>query len=122
MKIKITVDNFAELDSFAASWLARNVTISPDVAEEAAPLATDPQPVPAPQPVPEPDPMPAPAPAAPAATIDDVTRAAVALMDQGRKADLMGLLGKFGVRSLTELRPEQLGPFLQALQAMGGAQ
>ena len=81
-------------------------------------------------------PMPAPAPAAPAApaasatapapaaapqvTIEDVTRAAVALADQGRKADLLALLGKFGVRAITELGTEQLGPFKQALDILGG--
>ena len=81
-----------------------------------APAAPTP-PVPAPA-APTP-PAPAPA-AAPQVTIEDVTRAAVALADQGRKTDLLALLGKFGVRAITELGAEQLGPFKQELDILGG--
>ena len=77
-------------------------------------------PMPAPQPAPAPVPMPAPQPAQAPVTIEDVTRAAVALADQGRKTDLLALLGKFGVRAITELGPDQLGPFKQALDILGG--
>ena len=91
----------------------------------AGPAVQTPMPAPAPAPATAPAPAaptpPAPAPAAaPQVTIEDVTRAAVALADQGRKADLLALLGKFGVRAITELGAEQLGPFKQALDILGG--
>lgn len=92
----------------------------------AGPAVQTPMPAPAPAapataPAPAAPTPPAPAPAAaPQVTIEDVTRAAVALADQGRKADLLALLGKFGVRAITELGAEQLGPFKQALDILGG--
>jgi len=90
----------------------------------AGPAVQTPMPAPAapataPAPAAPTPPAPAPA-AAPQVTIEDVTRAAVALADQGRKADLLALLGKFGVRAITELGAEQLGPFKQALDILGG--
>ena len=89
----------------------------------AGPAVQTPMPAPAPATAPAPaaptPPAPTPA-AAPQVTIEDVTRAAVALADQGRKADLLALLGKFGVRAITELGAEQLGPFKQALDILGG--
>ena len=86
----------------------------------AGPAVQTPMPAPA-APATAPAPA-APTPPAPApqVTIEDVTRAAVALADQGRKADLLGLLGGFGVRAITELSAEQLGPFKQALDYLGG--
>ena len=90
----------------------------------AGPAVQTPMPAPAapataPAPAAPTPPAPAPA-AAPQVTIEDVTRAAVALADQGRKTDLLALLGKFGVRAITELGTEQLGPFKQALDILGG--
>ena len=96
---------------------------APVQAITAGPAVQTPMPAPAPATAPAPaaptPPAPAPA-AAPQVTIEDVTRAAVALADQGRKADLLALLGKFGVRAITELGAEQLGPFKQALDILGG--
>ena len=150
MKISLTFDSLPEVDQFAKDWLGRRgeapapaVMTTPAVvpaqaitaelrtpaapaqaitAELRTPTAAAVQtPMPAPA-----APAAAPAPAAPApaaapqVTIEDVTRAAVALADQGRKADLLALLGKFGVRAITELGAEQLGPFKQALEILGG--
>ena len=149
MKISLTFDSLPEVDQFAKDWIEKQgkapapapdmVTTPAVVPAQAitAELRTPAAPAqaitagPAVQ-----TPMPAPAPAAPAApaasatapapaaapqvTIEDVTRAAVALADQGRKADLLALLGKFGVRAITELGTEQLGPFKQALDILGG--
>ena len=144
MKISLTFDSLPEVDQFAQDWLkkqgkapAPDMTTTPAqaiTAELRTPAATVPPvtagpavqtPMPAPTPATAPAPAaptpPAPAPAAaPQVTIEDVTRAAVALADQGRKADLLALLGKFGVRAITELGAEQLGPFKQALDILGG--
>ena len=148
MKISLTFDSLPEVDQFAQDWLGKQgkapapaVTTTPAVvpaqaitaelrtpaapvqAITAGPAVQTPMPAPAPATAPAPaaptPPAPAPA-AAPQVTIEDVTRAAVALADQGRKADLLALLGKFGVRAITELGAEQLGPFKQALDILGG--
>lgn len=66
-----------------------------------------------------------PAPAAPVPTttpgyaLDDLARAAMALMDSGKQADLIGLLKSFGVEALPALPPEQYGAFATALRGMG---
>lgn len=137
MKISLTFDSLPEIDRFAQDWLkkqgkapapAPDVMTTPAVVTAAAPAPAAPAvPVTAGPAVQTPMPAPAPAPAAPTppapapqVTIEDVTRAAVALADQGRKADLIELLGKFGVRAITELGTEQLGPFKQALEILGG--
>ena len=149
MKISLTFDSLPEVDQFAKDWLLSKgqaimapvpaqrvepgVTTTPAVVTAelrtptapAAPVTAGPA-VQTPMPAPA-APAAAPAPAAPTppapapqVTIEDVTRAAVALADQGRKADLLALLGKFGVRAITELGAEQLGPFKQALDILGG--
>ena len=142
MKISLTFDSLPEVDQFAQDWRGkRGEAPAPDVmttpavvpaqaitaelrtpaapaqAITAAPAVQTPMPAPATAPAPEAPTPPAPA---PQVTIEDVTRAAVALADQGRKADLLALLGKFGVRAITELGAEQLGPFKQALEILGG--
>ena len=147
MKISLTFENLPEVDRFAQDWLKKQgkapapsapasvpvatttpavVTAAPAVPVTAGPAVQTPMPAPAPAapataPAPAAPTPPAPAPAAaPQVTIEDVTRAAVALADQGRKADLLALLNKFGVRAITELGAEQLGPFKQALDILGG--
>lgn len=52
-------------------------------------------------------------------TPDDLARAAFALMDSGRQQELIGLLQKFGVNAIPELKPEQFGAFATALRGMG---
>ncbi|MBR6115090.1 MAG: hypothetical protein IKQ10_07910 [Oscillospiraceae bacterium] len=140
MKISLTFDSLPEVDQFAQDWLGKRgkapapapsasasvpvatttpavVTAAPVPPVTAGPAVQTPMPAPAPAPAPAAPTPPAPA---PQVTIEDVTRAAVALADQGRKADLLALLGKFGVRAITELGAEQLGPFKQALEILGG--
>ena len=82
-----------------------------------------PAPVPtAPTPVAEPVPQVAPAPA-PTQTIkysvQQLAVAAMQLKDQGRIADLQGLLVQFGVASMVELKDDQLDAFAQALRGLG---
>ena len=67
----------------------------------------------------------APAPTAPTSapqyTLDMIATAGSALIDAGKMDQLMGLLGKFGVASLTELAPESYGAVANELRALGAA-
>ena len=73
-----------------------------------------------------PAPEPAPAPAAEpektykAVSFDDVTKAAIKLMDAGRQDDLRQLLVKYGVQALPELKtqPDKLAQFYSDLEVM----
>ena len=97
--------------------------------EEAIPVPTvpmaEPAPTPvAPTPVPVAEPVPQVAPApAPTQTIkysvQQLAVAAMQLKDQGRIADLQGLLVQFGVASMVELKDDQLDAFAQALRGLG---
>lgn len=55
----------------------------------------------------------------PSYTLDDISRAAMTLMDSGRQGELIGLLKQFGVVTLPELPKEQYGAFATALRGMG---
>lgn len=57
--------------------------------------------------------------AAPSYTMDDLTGAAVMLMDSGRQGDLLNLLAQFGVEALPALPREQYGAFATALRGLG---
>ena len=105
--------------------------VDPSPAPVAAP-APSPAPAPAPSPAPAPAPVPTPAipsaaPAsavptgAPTYSIDDIARAGAALAQQGpdKIAALTGLLQQFGLQAVTQLRPEQMGPFVTALRGLG---
>lgn len=52
-------------------------------------------------------------------TLDEISVAAMQLMDAGRQADLQQLLTKFGVPSLPALPKAQYGAFATQLRAMG---
>lgn len=70
-----------------------------------------------------PVPTPTPVPVAPTQTIkytvQQLAVAAMQLKDQGRIADLQGLLVQFGVASMVELKDDQLDSFAQALRGLG---
>lgn len=55
----------------------------------------------------------------PAYTREDLSRAAMQLMDKGMQAQLMQLIQSFGVASLMELSPEHYGNFATGLRGMG---
>ena len=98
--------------------------ISVPVAEPApTPVVPTPVPqVPTPVPVAEPVPQVAPAPAPTQTikyTVQQLAVAAMQLKDQGRIADLQGLLVQFGVASMVELKDDQLDAFAQALRGLG---
>ena len=79
-----------------------------------------PQPVPPTQPV-----QPQPTSQAPVTTstpqyaLEDLARAAVPLQDAGRGQDLMALLQKYNVMSMTQLDPSVFGAFATDLRALG---
>lgn len=52
-------------------------------------------------------------------TMDQLAIAATQLMDSGKRTELIGLLGQFGVQALTALPKEQYGAFATALRGMG---
>lgn len=64
------------------------------------------------------------APAAPTApvktyTLPEIQKALQPLMDEGRTAELVGLLQKFGVADLTKLPTDQYPDFIKDLRALG---
>ena len=55
----------------------------------------------------------------PTYTRDDLSKAAMQLMDKGMQAQLMQLIQSFGVASLMELSPEHYGNFATGLRGIG---
>lgn len=88
----------------------------PQPAPAVAPIAPVPQPTPTAAPPQAPTVAPT---AAVSYTISQLSVAAMQLKDQGRIADLQGLLAQFGVQAMTQLRPDQLPDFAMALIGMG---
>lgn len=108
----------------------KGITVSAPQAETVPELVVTPkntpQVVPTPVPVAEPVPTvpttvaPAPAPTQTIKyTVQQLAVAAMQLKDQGRIADLQGLLVQFGVASMVELKDDQLDAFAQALRGLG---
>ena len=99
--------------------------IMPLTAEQTATPIAPTVPVAAPAPAVTPVANAAPTPAiptsAPQYTLDMIATAGSALIDAGKMDQLMGLLGKFGVASLTELAPESYGAVANELRALGAA-
>lgn len=65
---------------------------------------------------------PSPAPTTPPQySIDDIARAGAALAQQGpdKITALTGLLQQFDLQAVTQLRPDQIGPFVTALRGLG---
>lgn len=110
----------------------KGITVSAPQAEAVPELVVTPKKAPTPvaEPVPTvpvaepvPTPVPTPVPVAPTQTIkytvQQLAVAAMQLKDQGRIADLQGLLVQFGVASMVELKDDQLDVFAQALRGLG---
>lgn len=103
---------------------APGAPLSATPAQTATPVApTVPVATPAPAVTPAANVAPAPAvpTSAPQYTLDMIATAGSALIDAGKMDQLMGLLGKFGVASLTELAPESYGAVANELRALGAA-
>lgn len=95
---------------------------APVVAPPTTPAPTQVAPAPAPTPaIPSAAPASAVPTSAPTYSIDDIARAGAALAQQGpdKITALTGLLQQFGLQAVTQLRPEQMGPFVTALRGMG---
>lgn len=103
---------------------ALGAPLSATPAQTATPIAPA-VPVAAPAPAAAPAANVAPAPAVPTSapqyTLDMIATAGSALIDAGKMDQLMQLLGKFGVASLTELAPESYGAVANELRALGAA-
>lgn len=56
---------------------------------------------------------------APAYTLDDLSAAAMQLMDKGMQVQLLQLISQFGVDSLPHIPQEQYGNFATALRGLG---
>ena len=94
--------------------------------DEVASVPTVPMAEPAPTPVVPTPVVPTPVPVAESVptqtikyTVQQLAVAAMQLKDQGRIADLQGLLVQFGVVSMVELKDDQLDAFAQALRGLG---
>ena len=59
--------------------------------------------------------------AAPTFTLDDITRAGADFIVRHpeKQAELNALFPQFGITTLAELRPDQMGPFATAMRALG---
>lgn len=105
---------------------AASAPVIPYPAQAAVATATAPQPAPAaipsPAPVqpvaPVPTPQPTPA-AAPTFTPEMIANAGANLLERGLMPQLMGLLQKFGVQAVTQLRQDQYPAFAAELRALG---
>lgn len=103
---------------------APGAPLSATPAQTATPIApTVPvaSPAPAAAPAANVEPAPAVPTSAPQYTLDMIATAGSALIDAGKMDQLMQLLGKFGVASLTELAPESYGAVANELRALGAA-
>ena len=123
-QITVVYKDFEEMKAVARELLKDELRESQGVAGQrpAAPV-TPPAPVP---PAPAAAPAAPTAPAAPAVptsvpsyTRDDLSRAAMTLMDKGMQAQLQQLIQSYGVNSLVELPQDQYGNFATALRGMG---
>lgn len=79
------------------------------------PLPTAPQAAPVTQPAAAPVPIAQP----PKYTVDQIMAAGATLMDAGKTNELLGLLQRFGVQAVMDLKEEQLGQFATALRELG---
>lgn len=124
-QITVVYKDFEEMKAVARELL-KGEQAAPAQGQEQTAVPVQSTPAPAQQPAPA---APAPSPAAPVQqavpttapsyTREDLSRAAITLMDKGLQAQLQQLVQSFGVNSLMELPPEQYGNFATALRGMG---
>ena len=115
LEIKVTAKELAEaINNLAAAISGKTVTEKetlPETEREKAPEPVNATPAPV-------SVVPAPT-AAPQYTLEQIATAGSALIDAGKLNQLMELLGKYGVNSLTNLKPENYGAVAMDLRAMG---
>ena len=132
LEIKVTVNcpELAELaDAIRGRCAAPGAPAAPvvPVTPASAPVTT-PAPVSAPT-MPAPTdtvsapaaPVATPAPtAAPSYTSEQLAKVGADLVQAGKMPQLLALLAQYGVQAVTQLPPEQYGPFALALRGLGG--
>ena len=127
--ITVEFKNFDDMVTFARN-LVRDLAGKAGSAEQPQPVQQPPTPPAQPQPVQQPPTQPQPVQqppmqpqpvqtSTPSYTADELSRAAITLMDAGRQNELIGLLQQFGVMSVPALRPDQFGAFATALRGLG---
>jgi hypothetical protein len=129
MKVMIEMTDQNEIEAFCA-FMAPEITSKPNISIYAQPkIEPDPAPqelpkdfMPAPEEVPfeEPKPAPAPEPAPQKVSFDEVQQKVVRLVNSGKRENLKGLLDKYGLSTLTDLKKDQekMAQFNQELEAM----
>lgn len=124
MKITVTFDSLEEFDAFRGASSAKEppvknsedipvaVPVSPPSEQVIAPATPAISPA---------APTPEAVPVAPAQSysLDDLAKAGIALMDQGKQADLLTLLQQFGVTALPQIPKEQYGAVATAMRGLG---
>lgn len=93
--------------------------VNPTAPVPGAPLSATPAQSPAPVTFGNAVPVVVPTAPAPQYTLEMIATAGSALIDAGKLDQLMALLGKYGVDSLTNLAPENYGAIAQELRALG---
>lgn len=100
----------------------------PAPAPQPAPVPPAPAPVAAPVPAPAPQPAPVAAPVpqatpgpATGVTLDAIINAGAGLVEKGMMAQVVALLGKYGLQAVNQLQPAQYEPFAAELRALGAS-
>ena len=135
MKITLTFDSWEDFETFCSDNRKDGGLISVTVKEKSKkdPAEVMPEPIVRQEEVSVPDPVPAvpqeevsvpdPVPAVPTDektfVLDDLSKAAMTLMQSGKQADLSKLLSGYGVQSLRDLTPDQYGLFATGLRTLG---
>ena len=57
--------------------------------------------------------------AAPSYSMEQIATAGAALVDAGKRDQLLALLSRFGLQAVTQLQPAQYGTFAAELRALG---
>jgi len=116
MEIKVTV----EANELAVAINNLATALSGKVVKPA--FSTSAVHMPAPEPAKAPESAAAvPVAAPPQYTTEQIMQAGASLMDAGKIAELTGLLGKFGVQAVMDLKEDQLGAFATEMRKLGAA-
>ena len=125
MKITVELNTVEEMEQFLEAWKTKKepkqegFDLKPMPMTESITPAVVQTEAPAPTPAASKQ-QPEPEKTVRAVSIEDVTKAAVKLMDAGRQDDLRQLLVKYGVQALPELKdkPDKLAAFYSELEVM----
>ncbi len=125
MKITVELNTVEEMEQFLEAWKAKKEPKQEGFDLKPMPMTESITPVAVQTEAPAPTPAASKQQPEPETTIrvpsfDEVTKAAVKLMDAGRQDDLRQLLVKYGVQALPELKdkPDKLAAFYAELEVM----